>query len=371
MLGTTTAARHTQNTKQMAALLKVLVSLACWACSVTACIFQYGARHEVPHYSYGYVGLDWPHEYPTCTGALQSPIHIPGHTSFQAVVPGEHSIFDYGLLASNGSNVKVVNNGHTVQVVFPAEYVHNASVVAKGDPATTKLIAKFANSSGDSVPATRVKLSPAQFHSTHTASTSSMMHIVNFVYNSTLPGCGADGCATVIGVLFELYEEDAAVKNKFIDTVFNAMSSFENVSAQTVVWLDTRGHLLLPTGAQLNFNDVLPADRSYVTYSGSLTTPPCTEGILWHLLTTPVKITRDQLHQFEMAVGDTDCAVDRATIESATRTSPAKPSLLESGSAVATASAAGAAGSAAEVQKTTHFEVPAYIKGEPAGDSVC
>jgi hypothetical protein len=36
---------------------------------------------------------------------------------FQAVLPGEHSIFDYGVLASNGSNVKIVNNGHTVQVV--------------------------------------------------------------------------------------------------------------------------------------------------------------------------------------------------------------------------------------------------------------
>jgi hypothetical protein len=28
------------------------------------------------------------------------------------------------------------------------------------------------------------------------------MHIVNFVYNNTLPGCGASGCATVAGVLF-------------------------------------------------------------------------------------------------------------------------------------------------------------------------
>jgi hypothetical protein len=36
---------------------------------------------------------------------------------FQAVLPGEHSIFDFGVLASNGSNVKIVNNGHTVQVV--------------------------------------------------------------------------------------------------------------------------------------------------------------------------------------------------------------------------------------------------------------
>jgi hypothetical protein len=59
------------------------------------------------------------------------------------------------------------------------------------------------------------------------------MHIVNFVYNSTLPGCGAGGCATVVGILFELTEDDAAVKNRFINTVFSAMSLFENVSLRS------------------------------------------------------------------------------------------------------------------------------------------
>lgn len=43
-------------------------------------IFLYGARHEVPHYAYGYVGLDWPEEYATCMGSRQSPIQIPAHT---------------------------------------------------------------------------------------------------------------------------------------------------------------------------------------------------------------------------------------------------------------------------------------------------
>jgi hypothetical protein len=34
----------------------------------------------------------------------------------------------------------------------------------------------------------------------------------------------------------------------------------------------------LPAGTTLDFNTLLPANRSYVTYAGSLTTPPCTEG---------------------------------------------------------------------------------------------
>jgi hypothetical protein len=38
-------------------------------------------RHVQPHYGYGYDGLDWPEEYATCSGARQSPINVPGHTS--------------------------------------------------------------------------------------------------------------------------------------------------------------------------------------------------------------------------------------------------------------------------------------------------
>ena len=44
---------------------------------------------------------------------------------------------------------------------------------------------------------------------------------------------------------------------------------------------------LLPGNYTLDFKDLLPENRSYVTYSGSLTTPPCTEGVLWHVFTQP------------------------------------------------------------------------------------
>lgn len=36
---------------------------------------------------------------------------------FLKIADGDETRFDYGQLASNGSNIKVVNNGHTVQVV--------------------------------------------------------------------------------------------------------------------------------------------------------------------------------------------------------------------------------------------------------------
>jgi carbonic anhydrase len=43
---------------------------------------------------------------------------------------------------------------------------------------------------------------------------------------------------------------------------------------------------------------MLPADRGYYTFTGSLTTPPCTEDVTWFLLKHPVTITKAEVDQF-------------------------------------------------------------------------
>jgi carbonic anhydrase len=43
---------------------------------------------------------------------------------------------------------------------------------------------------------------------------------------------------------------------------------------------------------------ILPPDRTYLTYEGSLTTPPCTEGIRWYVLRVPMGVTGEQLGAF-------------------------------------------------------------------------
>jgi len=48
----------------------------------------------------------------------------------------------------------------------------------------------------------------------------------------------------------------------------------------------------------LNLNDLLPAERSYFTYMGSLTTPPCSEGVLWMVMKQPVQISSEQIGIF-------------------------------------------------------------------------
>jgi len=48
----------------------------------------------------------------------------------------------------------------------------------------------------------------------------------------------------------------------------------------------------------INAANLLPADPSYYTFSGSLTTPPCSENVTWFVLKHPVTIMREEIEQF-------------------------------------------------------------------------
>ncbi|HKI25836.1 MAG TPA: carbonic anhydrase family protein [Candidatus Sulfotelmatobacter sp.] len=52
------------------------------------------------------------------------------------------------------------------------------------------------------------------------------------------------------------------------------------------------------SGVEVNPAAMLPRDTSYYTYMGSLTAPPCTEGVTWFLLKTPVDISAEQISAF-------------------------------------------------------------------------
>jgi carbonic anhydrase len=51
----------------------------------------------------------------------------------------------------------------------------------------------------------------------------------------------------------------------------------------------------VPAGVTFDLSGLLPTSRDYYSYGGSLTTPPCTEGIRWYILKTPVEISAAQL----------------------------------------------------------------------------
>ncbi|HZZ02201.1 carbonic anhydrase family protein [Paraburkholderia sp.] len=56
---------------------------------------------------------------------------------------------------------------------------------------------------------------------------------------------------------------------------------------------------LMARGVTINPLELLPKSTGYYTYSGSLTTPPCSEGVTWIEFKEPVTITQHQLHAME------------------------------------------------------------------------
>jgi len=53
----------------------------------------------------------------------------------------------------------------------------------------------------------------------------------------------------------------------------------------------------------LKANDLLPNSLEYYRFNGSLTTPPCSEGVRWFVLKKPVEISQAQLEAFQKVMG--------------------------------------------------------------------
>lgn len=52
---------------------------------------------------------------------------------------------------------------------------------------------------------------------------------------------------------------------------------------------------------RINAKALLPKDLAYYTFTGSLTTPPCTENVTWFVLKHPVTVSTAEIQQFERA----------------------------------------------------------------------
>jgi carbonic anhydrase len=210
------------------------------------------AAAEPAHWSYeGATGPEhWGELSPENTmcaiGRNQAPIDIAGamHVSETPLHPRY----------SQGS-AQIVNNGHTVQVDFR--------------PGNTLVV--------DGVTFGLVQM---HFHapSENTIAGHSFPMEAHFVH--------ADPNGNLL-VLAMMFKEGPA--NRALAKVWSAMPAKEGPA------------VALPDA--ITPMQLMPAAMQYYRFSGSLTTPPCSEGVRWLVLETPVSASAAQIHAFEQAVG--------------------------------------------------------------------
>jgi carbonic anhydrase len=72
-------------------------------------------------------------------------------------------------------------------------------------------------------------------------------------------------------------------------------------------------------GVQIDVSKLLPVDRGYYTFPGSLTTPPCSENVTWFVLKHPMTVSTTEIEQFSKLYRDdarpTQPLYDRIVLE--------------------------------------------------------
>ena len=220
----------------MRATLCSILFLACQAVAATASEWSYEGEHGPDHWA----ALS--PDFAICaTGTFQSPFNIVPDIDADLADLDVH----YGSLP-----VEVTNNGHTLVMKGGAE-----DHVRIGD--------------------TDFRLLQFHFHtpSEYMIDGQSFPMEVHFVHQA------ADGRFAVIGAMIA---EGAANP---------ALAQLWNVAPYDP---DTTGR----GDAVISLRDLLPSNQSYMRFMGSLTTPPCTEGINWHMLMTPITASAEQIAAF-------------------------------------------------------------------------
>jgi carbonic anhydrase len=184
-------------------------------------------------------------EFNVCAiGKRQSPINIQEGNTLAG--PAEPVQFKY--TPSNGT---VVNNGHTIQVNVDGDN----SITVRGS---------------------RYQL--LQFHF-HTPS-EEQVNYKRFAMVAHLVHKNDEGQLAVVAVLLEQGESNALINKVW-----------------TYMPLDAGDSVRMPASL-LDLNEILPKDQRYYQFMGSLTTPPCTEGVLWMVLKQPVQLSQAQYKLF-------------------------------------------------------------------------
>ena len=201
-------------------------------------------KHAV---NWGYEGAmgpeSWGNDFPTCArGKAQAPLNIKG--------PFEKALFNVTPDYKNGP-LKIINNGHTIQVNVP--------------PGSKLRI--------DSQPFELVQF---HFHrpSEEQINGKPSAMVAHFVHKNS------EGRLAVLGVLLKEGNENPGIK-----------ALWTHAPAK-------EGPEVSPEGVNFNPANLLPREYEFYSYEGSLTTPPCTEGVRFFILKSQVNISREQVEAF-------------------------------------------------------------------------
>ena len=173
------------------------------------------------------------------SGKMQSPIDIKT-SQVAAMTPDDGNL----TLAYDQTIKKVENNGHSIQVTDGGESMINGR---------------------------HFKLTQFHFHaaSEHTVDGKHYPMEAHFVNTSQ------DGRLAVIAVFFIEGAENNGFKEVLAD-----VASHQNQPIQDI-------------------DQMMPENKGYYHYLGSLTTPPLTENVEWYVMKTPVEISKSQLASFK------------------------------------------------------------------------
>jgi carbonic anhydrase len=212
-------------------------------------------HHDDVHWGYEGEGAPFlwgslKEEFATCgAGKSQSPIDI------SAVAITGLPVINVNYSATP---LEILNNGHAIQLNYAA-----GSSVTVGNK--------------------NYQLLQLHFHapSEHTVGGKAYPMVAHLVHKT------ADGSLGVIGIMMKEGKENALIK-----------SLWQHLPAAA-------GQKELLATVRVNAADLLPKDLTYFNYSGSLTTPPCTEGVNWMVLAAPVSVSADQIAQFTAVLSGT------------------------------------------------------------------
>ncbi len=180
--------------------------------------------------------------YETCgSGKSQSPIDLTNADAQDL----QNIVFHY-----QPTRIHLVNNGHTIQVNYdPGSYIE---VEGKRYD-----LLQF-HFHAPSEHAVDGKLYPLEMHLVHK---------------------NEAGELAVVAVFF-----DVGAENETLNPIWNNMPAEKGEKE---------------VESEVNAIDLLPSVQTTYRYTGSLTTPPCTEGVSWFVMTTPIELSEGQITAFE------------------------------------------------------------------------